>query len=63
MRKRFRQGDHPFTSFRIILNGSLLSKVEELLTLSSFERNDQRTLTGHYISTSELPTIRPEHLI
>jgi hypothetical protein len=31
-----------------------------LLTLSSFEKNDQRTLTGHYISTSGLPTIRPE---
>ena len=27
-----------------------------LLTLSSFEKNDQRTLTGHYISISELPT-------
>jgi hypothetical protein len=24
-----------------------------LLTLSSIEENDQRTLTGHYISTSE----------
>ena len=27
-----------------------------LLTLSSFEKNDQRTLTGHYIS---LPNCRP----
>ena len=31
-----------------------------LLTLSSFEKNDQRILTGHYISTSGLPVIRPE---
>jgi hypothetical protein len=28
-----------------------------LLTLSSFTENDQRTLTGHYISTSELATV------
>ena len=31
-----------------------------LLTLSSIEKNDQRTLTGHYISTSGLPTTRSE---
>src|SRR5215831_17293468 len=31
-----------------------------LLTLSSFEKNDQRTLTGHYISMYVLPVIRPE---
>ena len=29
-----------------------------LLILSSIEKDDQRTLTGHYISTSGLPTIR-----
>jgi len=28
-----------------------------LLTLSSFEKNDQRTLTGHYISNDGLATI------
>ena len=31
-----------------------------LLTLSSFEKNDQRTLTGHYISTSGLAVNGPE---
>jgi len=30
-----------------------------LLTLSSFEKNDQRTLTGHYISISVSTVIRP----
>ena len=25
----------------------------------SVEKDDQRTLTGHYISTSDLPTTRP----
>ena len=30
-----------------------------LLTLSSFEKNDQRILTGHYISISELAVTRP----
>jgi hypothetical protein len=29
-----------------------------LLTLSSIKCNNQRTLTGHYISTSVSPTIR-----
>jgi len=35
-----------------------------LLTLSSFEKNDQRTLTGHYISIVAVGTIiadRPPH--
>jgi len=32
-----------------------------LLTLSSFGKNDQRTLTGHYISISGLTVIRSEH--
>ena len=31
-----------------------------LLTLSSFEKNDQRTLTGHYISVSGLTVISQE---
>ena len=30
------------------------------LTLSSSEKHDQRTLTGHYISIYGLPVIRPE---
>jgi len=29
-----------------------------LLTLSSIEKGDQRTLTGHYISMSGLPVIQ-----
>ena len=31
-----------------------------LLTVSSFEKNDQRTLTGHYISISGLAVIHSE---
>jgi hypothetical protein len=31
-----------------------------LLTLSSNEKKDQRTLTGHYISISGLATTRPK---
>ena len=31
-----------------------------LLTLSSFEKNDQRILTGHYISLPSWATILPE---
>jgi hypothetical protein len=33
-----------------------------LLTLPSIETDDQRILTGHYISMSELPVIRPERI-
>ena len=31
-----------------------------LLTLSSFEKNDQRTLTGHYISMDPVGTLITE---